>query len=74
MNKPKLLKVWNALLGLALVGVLIAIGLAKATGNGAFYELHETMGIIFAILAAGHVVLNWGWVRSALVGKAKTKR
>jgi hypothetical protein len=76
MNKMKLLRIWNLLLALAFLGVILGIGLAKLTGNGAFYEAHESFGIAFVVLAFGHILLNWGWIKNALVGKKaqSTKR
>jgi hypothetical protein len=69
MNKQRILKIWNLLLALALICALTAIALAKLTHSGAFFEIHETCGLIFAALAVGHVVLNWGWIRNAMKGK-----
>jgi hypothetical protein len=70
MNKQKLLKWWNLLLAFALFGVLLSIALGKITGGEAFFEMHESFGIAFAVLALGHLFLNWGWVQNAL-GKKK---
>jgi cytochrome b len=71
MNKQLALKIVNPLLFVALIiqaltGVTLAFHLffSKPKLYEMIGELHEHTGFVFVVLAAIHLYLNWGWVKS----------
>jgi hypothetical protein len=74
MNKVLALKVTNPLLFAALVlqaatGIILALRLFLTVPKLYVFigELHEYNGFVFVALAAFHLYLNWGWVKSQLL-------
>lgn len=71
VNKQLALKIVNTLLFLALIvqavtGAALAFHLffSQPKLYEMIGELHEHAGFVFIALAAMHVYLNWGWVKS----------
>jgi hypothetical protein len=73
MDKNATLKIVNPLLAILLLSQPFSIILKVLTGWDAFEVLHIVGGIGLLLLAAIHVMLNWGWVRMNLLKRAKKK-
>jgi hypothetical protein len=74
VNKQMALKIVNPLLFVALIiqaltGVTLAFHLlfSRPKLYEMIGELHERAGFFFIALAAIHLYLNWGWVKSQFV-------
>ncbi|MBN2185772.1 MAG: hypothetical protein JW746_10660 [Candidatus Krumholzibacteriota bacterium] len=64
MKRTALLKVVNPVLGICLVNQLVT-GFAHGKISHDTYELlHERGGILFALVALLHLILNWNWIRT----------
>jgi hypothetical protein len=74
MDKNATLRIVNPLLGILLLNQPFSIILGALTGWHAFEVLHLVGGIGLLILAAIHVMLNWGWVRMNFLRGAKQKK
>lgn len=66
MNRPKLLKIVNPILGLsffaqAATGLMLFFGIWESE---AVAEIHEWNGFAMIALVVIHLWLNWGWVRA----------
>lgn len=79
----KLLKILNPLLFIAFLTALAAVLIYKIAlfpalqGSETVYQIHETAGIVFFLLAILHLTLNWNWVKSQILGikpKAKARQ
>ena len=72
MTKNTMLKILNPLLGLLVVNQiatgLLADELFKVSPN-AFEMLHETGGILLAVLTVAHLILNWNWIKATYFKK-----
>ncbi|OGW75361.1 MAG: hypothetical protein A2Z72_06990 [Omnitrophica bacterium RBG_13_46_9] len=68
MNKNNMLKIINPLLFASFV-IQAVSGVMLLLGKGGFDELHEYNGVLLIVLAAIHLALNWGWVKSVLPGR-----
>jgi hypothetical protein len=73
MDKNATLRIVNPLLGILLLNQPISIILGALTGWGVFEGLHIVGGIGLLILAAIHVMLNWGWVKMNFLRSARKK-
>ena len=73
MDKNATLRIVNPLLGILLFNQPFSIILGALTGWDAFEVLHIVGGIGLLILAAIHVMLNWGWVRMNFLRSAGKK-
>lgn len=73
MRKLLILKVVNALLGLAFLGLLCTLPwmLELVAYEPAISRLHKLTGTIFAGLALIHVGMNFGWLRANFFGKKR---
>ena len=71
----KWLKIVNPLLGLALGWVFFTVAVRKAAPDlmprEFFRNAHPLGGYAVFVLALIHLVLNWGWVKSAYFKKKK---
>ncbi len=69
------LKVVNPLMFLAFLGVAgVAVGrLAGLVGYELFGKVHRPAGIAFITLAVVHLVLNWGWISTNLLGGGRRR-
>lgn len=70
MKKRMVLRIVNPLLFLAFLGVAgAAVGRRAGLVDGDLFRLvHPNAGFAFITLAVLHLVLNWGWVRTAFGG------
>ena len=70
MNKTKALKLLNPVMGC----VLVVQALTGFFGDDLPKELFETVHLIGAILllvcAAGHLLLNWNWIKANFLRKS----
>lgn len=64
MNRNKILKVLNPILGLLLVNQIVTGIFGESLPNELFEILHEGGGYVFAATAVLHVILNWNWVKA----------
>jgi hypothetical protein len=67
MNKANILRWWNASMGILLVLVFLTAGEGGDEGRGG--DLHQGLGYLLMALVAGHLALNWTWIRSALTAR-----
>ena len=74
MDKNKTLKIVNPILAILLLNQPFSIIMGAVTGWGPFQSLHLVGGIGLFILAAIHLMLNWGWVRMNFLKSAKKKK
>jgi len=63
MNKQKMLKIVNPVLGLLLVNQAVTGIMHDSLPHEAFEILHMG-GLLLVLLAAVHVWLNWSWVKA----------
>ncbi|NPV00248.1 MAG: hypothetical protein HPY53_02590 [Brevinematales bacterium] len=78
--KSKYLKYLNPVLFLAILIQLITISIFKMQDFGWvsapswISDVHDINGTVFAGLAIAHIILNWGWIKSTILGiKPKAK-
>jgi hypothetical protein len=64
MKKNTVLKIVNPILGVLLVNQILMGLMHTMLPRKAFEVFHEGGGIIFAILAILHVILNWNWIKA----------
>ena len=64
MKRNTMLKILNPILGVLLVNQIITGIFHHAIPHEAFELLHEGGGIVLAVAAILHVILNWNWVKS----------
>jgi hypothetical protein len=64
MKRTSLLKILNPILAVLLVNQVIT-GLLHGYLSGEAYEiLHGGGGLVFAVTALLHVIMNWNWVKA----------
>jgi len=78
LKKSVLLRFLNAVLFSAFLASALSMifyrwGPRSTRGMEWVYNIHEIAGIVFFILALGHIVMNWGWIRASFF-KSKAKR
>ena len=71
MKRNSALKVLNLILAALLVNQVIAGSLHDSLPHEAFEILHQGGGIVFAIAAVLHLILNWNWVRANFFKRAR---
>lgn len=72
MKRNSVLKMVNPILGICFINQVVT-GLIHGMLSHDVYEiLHEGGGIVFALLALIHVILNWNWIRTSYFRKAPT--
>lgn len=71
MNKQKLLKIVNPLLGVCFLGVAGTGVLHDLIPPEIYYVAHPLWGYCFVGFALLHVVLNWSWIKSNYLAKKK---
>ncbi len=72
MNRNRLLKIVNPLLGLSFLTQAGSGLFHGALSHEAFEVVHEGGGYLLVALAAAHVALNWPWIRVTLLGYLKS--
>jgi hypothetical protein len=63
MKKNAVLKVVNPILGILLLNQILMGLLYGKLSYKAFEVLHKKAGIVVAVVAALHVILNWNWFK-----------
>ena len=68
MNRAQLYKTVGAMLLLsflvqALTAIIIVLRI-KVPHTQLVFEIHEYNGMLMIVVAAMHVVLNWGWLKA----------
>jgi len=64
MNKMKLLKIVNIVLGISfLLQAISVVYMVLEIAPGWLYKLHALNGIVFILLVIVHIALNWAWIR-----------
>ncbi|MDD5491949.1 MAG: hypothetical protein PHV60_04630 [bacterium] len=64
MNKMKLLKIVNIVLGISfLLQAISVVFMVLKMAPGWLYKVHALNGIVFILLVIVHIVLNWAWIR-----------
>ena len=71
--KIKALKIVNTILALLFILIIISLVLIKVFDLEFGEDLHETCGILFAVLALVHIYLNWAWIKLNIFKIKKTK-
>jgi len=76
MNKTDLLRPVNILLLISaaievMTGLALFFHLFISNGNifEAIGDVHKYNGLVFVILAAAHIFLNWGWMKTQFFSK-----
>lgn len=70
MKKNKVLKILNPILGVLLINQVLIGLMARILPYRVFEVLHKGGGIVFAIIAILHVILNWSWIKANFFRKA----
>ncbi|MFH1799361.1 MAG: hypothetical protein ABH891_00745 [Candidatus Omnitrophota bacterium] len=67
MNKNEMLRFVNLPLSLSIlvqaVTALMIFSEVKVLNKDLLFGIHEYNGLLLITLAAGHIFLNWGWIR-----------
>ena len=69
MKTQKVLKVLNPLLPILVLWQLFTSLFRSQIGYEAFERTHPIGGFLLVIVAAAHLILNWGWVKNAYFKK-----
>jgi inner membrane protein involved in colicin E2 resistance len=64
MKRTSLLKIVNPILGVLLVNQIVTGLLHEFLSHEAYEILHGGSGLLFAVAAALHVIMNWNWVKA----------
>ena len=64
MKRNSVLKILNPILAVLLLNQILSGLLREAMPRAVFEVLHQGGGILFAVLALLHVILNWNWVKA----------
>ena len=72
MMRTFVLKIVNPILGVLLLNQVLTGLLHDMLPHNAYEVLHEGGGIVFAIAALLHVVLNWNWIKANFLRKPPT--
>ena len=73
MTRTSVLKIVNPILGVLLLNQVITGLLHDVLPHEAFEVLHGGGGIVFAIVALLHVMLNWNWIKANFFRKRPVK-
>jgi len=71
MKRTAILKVVNPILGLLVVSQLLSGLFGEALLHEVFEVIHQGGGILIAITASLHLLLNWNWVKANYFRKAQ---
>jgi hypothetical protein len=69
MNKKSALKFINVVIAILILNQATTATLSDLIGHEAFEALHATGGFLLLLGVIIHVILNWGWVKSAFSKK-----
>ncbi len=64
MTRTSVLKIVNPILEVLLLNQVMTGLLHDMLPHEAYEVLHEGGGIVFAIVALLHVILNWNWIKA----------
>ena len=70
MTRSSALKAINPILAVLLANQLLTGFFADSLSRDSFEVLHQGGGILLAIVAALHLILNWSWVRATFFHRA----
>lgn len=71
MNRQKLLKIVNVILGILFLDMAITGLLADYIPYDVYQLVHASVGRVFVLFAIAHITLNWNWVKNTLLKKSK---
>ena len=74
MTRTSVLKIVNPILWVLLLNQVMTALLHDMLPHEAYEILHEGGGIVLAIVALLHVVLNWNWVKTNFLRKPPTTK
>lgn len=74
MKRNTALKGINPILGVFLVNQILTGLLNKILPYGLFQVLHKGGGVLFALAAILHVILNWSWITANFFRKPPASR
>jgi len=74
MKPNSILKIVNAVLAILFVNMILTGFLHDALSHKAFEILHQGGGVLFTIVTALHVILNWNWIKANFFGKPSADR
>jgi hypothetical protein len=72
MTRVSALKIVNPILGVLLLNQIMTGLFHDALPHEAYEILHEGGGIVFAIMALLHLILNWNWIKANFFRKQTT--
>ena len=70
--RNSILKIINPMLGVLLINQVLMGLLHDMLPRKVFEVMHEGGGIVFAIVALLHVILNWNWIKANFFRKPPT--
>jgi len=71
MKKNTMHKILNPILLVLMANQLITGLVRSSLSHETFEFLHEGGGVLLAVLAGVHLVLNFNWVKASYFGKGK---
>jgi hypothetical protein len=69
MDRKRALKIINLIIAILIISQASSAILRGLIGREAFEVVHEGGGVLLFIGVIIHVILNWGWVKSAYLKK-----
>jgi hypothetical protein len=73
MTKQRLLKPVNGIMAFIFLCLACTALLDDVIPRDKYEVVHPLLGYTFLACVASHVFLNWSWVKSAMLKKAKPK-
>ena len=70
MKPTTILKILNPILAVLVINQALTGILADHLPREVFEVLHAGGGLLFVVLAAVHLFLNWGWVKASFTRRA----
>jgi hypothetical protein len=70
MDKTKALKLLNPVMGCVLVVQAVSGFAGDAMPEELFEAVHVTGAILLLLCVAGHVALNWSWIKAHFLRKS----
>jgi len=71
MKKNTMHKILNPILLVLMANQLITGLVRSSLSHETFEFLHEGSGVLLAVLAGVHLILNFNWVKATYFGKGK---
>jgi hypothetical protein len=70
MKRNTMLKIANPILGILVINQILTGIFGRSLSREAFEILHEDGGLLLAMVAALHLILNWNWVKANFFKRA----